>query len=178
MQLALVSRTLVQEAGLLGEKVTDAEKLRLGILLGCVKHGLHRTPDAQGYALHPVPADLVAEYSKAKSDSGLKGRKLPMKKFLSQPEEAQFFSMSLTDRNNQQSVRMRVKELVTEPSAKLRALLPAVQWDPLPTLEDLASDTASQTDNEDEDDSSSPVLWLSCWSSGLSAARAAHAAQS
>ena len=138
---------MAQEAKLLDDSLTDAEKLRLAMLLGYMKHGLKKIPN--GFAITPIPMQKLGdEYKSSKNQTNYKPKRLSMTKFFLQPEEAQFFSMSPRDPHNQVQLTMKPKALVPNPSREMRALLPNVDWDPLPSLETGMTDSS----DEEEDD--------------------------
>lgn len=148
LQLADISRKMAQEARLLDDNLTDAEKLRLGILLGYLKHGLRKVPG--GFDIVPVPINMFGgDYSNTKSGTGYRNKKLSMASFLLQPEEAQFFSMSPKDKHGQVQLQLKVHALIANPSREMRALLPNVDWEPLPSLETVMTDSS---DGEEEGD--------------------------
>lgn len=148
LQLAEISRRMAQEAKLLDDSLTDAEKLRLGILIGYIKHGLRKT--SGGFNLLPVPIEIMgSEYSSAKNSTDLKRTKLPLKKFLLQPEEAQFFSMRPNGRHNQVQLNLKPSALIPNPSREMQALLPNVNWDPLPPLETVMTNPSDEKQQGD-----------------------------
>ena len=147
MQLADISRKVVQEARLLSPNLMDAEKLRLGILLGCLKHGLKKTPGSCDIV--PVPLRLLGDdYGSVKKATEYKSKKLSLTRFLLQPEETQFFSMSPKDKHSEVRLILKLQALIPNPSADMRALLPNVDWDPLPSLETVVKEAS----DEEEDD--------------------------
>lgn len=145
LQLADISRMVAQEANLLLlSELTDREKLRLGILLDCIKYGIRRI--SGGYEIVPSRLELLGlEHGKLKLETGLKHKKLRM--FLKQPEESQFFSLGPRDQDGKVSVTMKPQALIPQPSRELRALLPNVKWDPLPTLQTVMT---NKDDGEEE----------------------------
>ena len=157
LQLADLSRKVAQEAKLLGRDCTDAEELRLSIVLGCIKHGLRKLPG--GYDIVPTHMErLGKEYRYGSGWVNIKGeadyisKKVSLKKFLLQSEEAQFFSMSSTDIGGHRRVTLKLQALIPEPSQEMRALFPNVDWDPLPSLETMM--TASSDEDDDDMESS------------------------
>ena len=139
---------MAQEARLLDDNLTDAEKLRLGILLGYLKHGLRKI--SGGFDIVPVPLTMLSnDYSSKKGGTGYKSKKLPMAAFLLQPEEAQFFSMSPKDKRSQVEVKMKARTLIPNPSSQLKVLLPNVDWEPLPSLETVVTDPSDEEEDGD-----------------------------
>lgn len=132
LQLADISRRMAQEANLLRLfKLTNREKLRLGIVLGCIKYGIRRI--SGGYDIVPSHLDLLGiEYGRLQLEQG---RKLPIRLFLQQPEESQFFSLGPRNQNGELSVTLKPQALIPHPSRELRALLPNVDWDLLPPFQ-------------------------------------------
>ncbi|KAL3144332.1 hypothetical protein ABBQ32_004092 [Trebouxia sp. C0010 RCD-2024] len=123
---------MAQEANLLRLfKLTNREKLRLGIVLGCIKYGIRRI--SGGYDIVPSHLDLLGiEYGRLQLEQG---RKLPIRLFLQQPEESQFFSLGPRNQNGELSVTLKPQALIPHPSRELRALLPNVDWDLLPPFQ-------------------------------------------
>lgn len=148
LQLAEFSRKVAQEAGLLSGNLTDAEKLRLGILLGYLKHGLRKIMPGS-FDIVPVPINLLGDdYSIVKRSMNYKRRKPSLTKFLLQPEEAQFFSMSPKDKHNEVRVTLKPQALIPNPSREMRAVLPKVDWDPLPSLESVVTDASDEEEGD------------------------------
>lgn len=150
LQLATVSRKVAQEANLLLlSKLTDREKLRLGILLGCIKHGLRKIPG--GYDIVPSPMDEIsADYSRLKRETPFKSKRWPIRQFVQQPEESQFFSIGLKDQNGKRSVTLQPQALIAQPSKELRAMFPNVNWDPLPSLQTVTTDCLSEEEEAED----------------------------
>lgn len=100
----------------------------------------------------PTPIGLLGvDFSKLKADTEYYNRKLPIRQFLLQPEEAHFFGMSPADKGGHRNVKMQAVALVPKPSRELRSLLPLMEWDPLPPLEDTVACEGTSSDLDSED---------------------------
>lgn len=59
--------------------------------------------------------------------------------------------MSPADKGGHRNVKMQAAALVPKPSRELRSLLPLMEWDPLPPLEDTVACEGTSSDLDSED---------------------------
>lgn len=151
MQVTHVSRMLTTAAELQQESCSDSEKLRLAVLLGCIKHGLRRLP--QGFSLASVGLDLLGmEFRAFKKATQFENTKLSIRSFMQQEEENVFFWMSPADKSGLRAVIAHIPAFIPRPSQEIRALLPNVDWQQkLPYNSEQAS-LASIDSSDDEDE--------------------------
>lgn len=159
LQLADISSRMALEANLFGDNVTDAEMFRLGVLVSYLKHSLRQTPS--GFDLVPVPMERLAdELHSAGSNMDITRKELlsGMIEIFLTPEEAQYFSMSPKGKHSHAKVTLKPQALIPSPSRKMRALLPYVDWDPVPSLETVMTDSRDDEQLHDIGAPDSPPL--------------------
>ena len=152
MQISHVSRALGSAAELLQDSCTDSEKLRLAILLGCIKHGLRKR--SHGFDLASVPRDkLGIEFKLFKDDTEYKDTKLSIRSFMQQEEERGFFWVSPAKKGGPRHVVAHIPAFVAEPTQDVRTLLPYVDWQQeLPYNPEQAFPTADDPSYDEDQD--------------------------
>ncbi len=156
MQISHVSRALGNAAELLQDTCSDSEKLRLAILLGCIKHGLRKR--SHGFDLASVPMDkLGIEFSSFKDDTQYKDSKLSIRSFMQQAEERGFFRVSPVKKGGKRHVVAHILAFVPEPTQEVRSLLPFVDWQQeLPYNPEQAFPTADDPSYDEDEDVTAP----------------------
>lgn len=151
-EISHVSRALGSAAELLQDSCTDSEKLRLAILLGCIKHGLRKR--SHGFDLASVPRDkLGIEFKLFKDDTEYKDTKLSIRSFMQQEEERGFFWVSPAKKGGPRHVVAHIPAFVAEPTQDVRTLLPYVDWQQeLPYNPEQAFPTADDPSYDEDQD--------------------------
>lgn len=150
-QISHVSRVLGNAAELLQGSCSDSVKLRLAILLGCIKHGLRKR--SRGFDLASVPMDkLGIDFKSYKDDTQFKDTKLSIRSFMQQEEERAFFWLSPANQGGHRNVVAHIPAFIREPTQEVRSLLPYVDWQQkLPYNSEQAFPTADDSYDEDQD---------------------------
>ena len=128
LQLAVISHKVAEEAGLLSESISDAEKLRLAMVLAGIKRGLQKLPNGFDVGSTNV-AVLDNDFTKFKQETEYKLSSLSIKQFLLRPEEAQIFELSPSDVHGNRRIKLNLPALVHKPSKELQSLMPNIRWD-------------------------------------------------
>ena len=126
-QIFHVSRALGNAAELLQDTCTDSEKLRLAILLGCIKLGLRKR--SRRFYLASAPMGRLGDDIKSfKDGTQYKDSKLSIRSFMQQEEQRAFFWLSPVNQEGHRTVVAHIPAFVPEPSQEIRSLLPYVNW--------------------------------------------------
>ena len=152
VQISHVSRALGNAAELLQDTCTDLEKLRLAILLGCIKLGLRKR--SRGFYLASAPMVMLGDDFKSfKDDTQYKNSKLSMTSFMQQEEERAFFWLSPANPHGQRNVFDHIPAFIPEPTQEVRSLLPYVDWQQeLPYNPEQAFPTADDPSYDEDQD--------------------------